>query len=386
MQPTTRFRIPNRVEPDEETQDPNPNPHRRPKTSRGSNRTQPANRSWLQMIYRCPRGPKHMMVIVFLCAMTFYTLQVVVRARSVSSIPELIDPNILGPNSIPSTVLIEKRLPADGKMRNHGPGRVCRNTEQGMILLADSEGRVCPRTERGVLRSGCCTKTIRSIGKVPSKTNAPSIRGNGGDAEGTRLARAPHREDDSESTSKQQPAVSDLASSEPIFPPPEEMFVPFSCWSCNQDSSCCRLYEFCVSCCLDPRHEEEREAIRAAAALGGHPVYNFKRAESHGKQQGLEWQLDRTSQSEKVFDYCAFRCRTYSGSLTHENSYRGPLKHCFGRYRPPVERGMSPNSDGSTRAKSSIVKNMANTVIAASGQQAEPLLELDPYLANMADR
>ncbi|CAN0482327.1 unnamed protein product, partial [Ectocarpus sp. 8 AP-2014] len=107
--------------------------------------------------------------------------------------------------------------------------------------------------------------------------------------------------------------------------------------------------------CQNPQRGEEREAIRASAALSGHPAYrdllgsgnndaanrrepppprqlqaSAAAAEAGGvEKNGQQEEAEERDARELVFAHCAFRCRTYSGSVAHENSYRSPLKHCF---------------------------------------------------------
>ncbi|XP_059050663.1 SREBP regulating gene protein [Achroia grisella] len=132
---------------------------------------------------------------------------------------------------------------------------MCRNSVQGKQLLVDDRGNVCQRTD--VLKNGCCDI----------------------DAEST------HR---------------------------------YSCESCRENN-CCIIYEYCVSCCLDP-----------------------------GKRDMLELVLSKLSAEENVlfrsltddYELCLTKCRTSSHSVLHENSYKDPAhKHCFGdespRTRPP---------------------------------------------------
>lgn len=130
---------------------------------------------------------------------------------------------------------------------------ICRNSVQGKQLLVDDRGYVCQRTD--VLKNGCCDT----------------------DADAT---------------------------------------VRYSCHSCR-DNNCCIIYEYCVSCCLDP-----------------------------GKRDMLELVLSKLSAEENVlfrsltddYELCLTKCRTSSHSVLHENSYKDPAhKHCFGD-EPPRTR------------------------------------------------
>lgn len=63
------------------------------------------------------------------------------------------------------------------------------------------------------------------------------------------------------------------------------------------------------------------------------------------------------------FELCRYKCRTSSGSVVHENSYRSPAwKYCYGLERPPLQPGISMNSDLSfaiemEKGKSAMVEN-----------------------------
>ncbi len=72
----------------------------------------------------------------------------------------------------------------------------------------------------------------------------------------------------------------------------------YSCRSCSASSRCCSTYELCVSCCMGPDQRAVLESVRSRSA---HVVI---------------------SQSEDPFELCTFKCRTSSGSVVHENSYR----------------------------------------------------------------
>lgn len=199
-------------------------------------------------------------------------------------------------------------------------------------------------------------------------------------------------------------------------PPEEALSTPFSCWSCDvgEDapsgsngggndsssfSSCCSLYEFCVSCCQNPQRGEEREAIQASAALSGHPAYRDLLGPGNndaGNRRGpppprqlrasaaaAEVGVEKNSQQEEAeerdarelaFAHCAFRCRTYSGSVAHENSYRSPLKHCFGRFRPPA----------ASAAAAALPRGWGGVVEGGESRGAPPL-QLDPLLFGLAE-
>ncbi|XP_064378390.1 SREBP regulating gene protein isoform X2 [Dromaius novaehollandiae] len=128
----------------------------------------------------------------------------------------------------------------------------CRNSVQGKLLITDELGYICERKD--LLVNGCCN------------VNVPS----------TKL---------------------------------------YSCDSCLPNG-CCSVYEYCVSCCLQPnkQHLLERFLNRAAIAF-----------------QNLFMAV------EDRFELCLAKCRTSSQSVQHENTYRDPIaKYCYGEYPPEL--------------------------------------------------
>lgn len=131
----------------------------------------------------------------------------------------------------------------------------CRNSVQGKQLLVDDRGYVCQRMD--VLKNGCCD--------------------------------------------------------------PEADFTDrYSCESCS-NNNCCVIYEFCVSCCLDPSKRHMLEVVLSKLSTEKNVLFR--------------------SLSDD-YELCLTKCRTSSHSVLHENSYKDPLhKHCFGdepiRARPP---------------------------------------------------
>ncbi|XP_068633248.1 SREBP regulating gene protein [Battus philenor] len=131
--------------------------------------------------------------------------------------------------------------------------KTCRNSVQGKSVMVDDRGYVCQRKD--ILKNSCCNP-------------------------------------DAEATTR------------------------YSCESCK-DNNCCIIYEYCVSCCLDP-----------------------------SKRDMLEIVLSKLSAEENVlfrsltddYELCLTKCRTSSHSVLHENSYKDPAhKHCFGD-EPPRTR------------------------------------------------
>lgn len=136
---------------------------------------------------------------------------------------------------------------------NHTFKKSCRNSIQGKELIVDERGFVCKRA--ALSSNGCC------------------VRG----ADGTRR---------------------------------------FVCDSC-QMNGCCSMYEFCVSCCLQP---QKRSVVRKSFV---HASRTFRYLFSTVKD---------------IFDVCLAKCRTSSQSVQHENTYRNPnTKFCYGDDLPAVQ-------------------------------------------------
>jgi len=91
---------------------------------------------------------------------------------------------------------------------------------------------------------------------------------------------------------------------------------PYSCDNCNRTIACCSIYEFCVSCCLDPAKEDLRNEVQQTL---------------DAKSLGFE---DFSTLSP--FDYCRAICRTSSKSIHSQNQYRIDEKFCYSLDAPPV--------------------------------------------------
>eukprot|EP00903_Cladosiphon_okamuranus_P008003 g7722.t1 len=410
----------------------------------------------------------------------------------------------LGPDAIPSVLLVERRPVGGGReetkegaeegpdgdnraqqqeqQQQQPPHHRCLNTAQGAVLVADSEGRVCRRSEvdGGVHRPGCCSARPPPPPPLPGGAGAGAGAGTGDDDHALAAPDESHIDRDFAAPRSSAAAASAGAGGRALelvvmpsltkhggaaaaaaapevqprddgtregrlgfdfgFPPEQALSTLFSCWSCDERgndagndgdggggrgsgsgsvsgySSCCRSYEFCVSCCQAPWREEEREAIREAAARAGHPVYRELGSRIDGggdsvhrtrsphqllrgagsdrspeeagedEEEYREPQAQRTR--EAAFEHCAFRCRTYSGSVAHENSYRGPLKHCFGRFRPPVAAAaasagvVTVGAEGQAMMAAGGEQGMVRDGGGGGGLDA-PLLQLDPFLAGL---
>lgn len=121
---------------------------------------------------------------------------------------------------------------------------MCENTRQGKVFLTDDRGYVCTRSQMDLEAPGCCQKT-------------------------------------------------------------EHTTIPrYACTFCNTSSSCCMVYEFCVSCCMDPDKTEN--------------VY----------RNVLSPQITSLTNISR-FDLCKALCRTSSKSILHQHVYKSSAKHCF---------------------------------------------------------
>uniref|UniRef100_A0A5K3EHJ0 SREBP regulating gene protein n=1 Tax=Mesocestoides corti TaxID=53468 RepID=A0A5K3EHJ0_MESCO len=136
------------------------------------------------------------------------------------------------------------------------PDQLCRYTIQGSSRVTDEDGFVCTRDD--LLPSGCCNRTKR--------------------------------------TSSQ-----------------------FVCSSCSR-IKCCYVYEYCVSCCLNPSN---RVLWRRVLEI----------AENKNQRDILF--------ADSPFELCTSRCRTSSESIAYANTYRDTKwRFCFG-VDPPVLRLLS---------------------------------------------
>lgn len=145
----------------------------------------------------------------------------------------------------------------------------CRNSVQGKVLIADDAGHVCQR--RDVNPGGCCNDKGVS----------------------TKL---------------------------------------FSCETCL-DNGCCAIYEYCISCCMEP----EKKPLLQKFISG-------KSNEPSPGSEGSNFNVLFSSITDH-FEFCLTKCRTNSLSVQHENSYRDPrAKHCYGESPPSVLAGVPPSS------------------------------------------
>ncbi|XP_045171414.2 SREBP regulating gene protein-like [Mercenaria mercenaria] len=129
----------------------------------------------------------------------------------------------------------------------------CRNSVQGRQYLVDERGYVCERSD--LTSGGCCDKTT------------------------TKTTR-------------------------------------YNCTTCKTNS-CCTIYEYCVSCCLQPDKQPVLQRILQQARNSVDKLF--------------------VAVSDQ-FELCLAKCRTSSKSVQHENSYRDPrAKYCYGEDPPDLQ-------------------------------------------------
>ncbi|RUS81424.1 hypothetical protein EGW08_010808 [Elysia chlorotica] len=91
-----------------------------------------------------------------------------------------------------------------------------------------------------------------------------------------------------------------------------------SCDTCLSNG-CCGVYEFCVSCCLQPKNQKLLSKIRKENVEAPYNLF--------------------ISEVENIFDLCLAKCRTSSQSVQHENSYRDSyVKFCYGDKPPDLQK------------------------------------------------
>ncbi|RWS24904.1 UPF0454 protein C12orf49-like protein [Leptotrombidium deliense] len=142
----------------------------------------------------------------------------------------------------------------------------CRNSVQGKVLIADDKGYVCHRKD--LTLGGCC--------------------------------------DTKQTTTKL-----------------------YSCETCLEHG-CCAIYEYCISCCMEPAKQPLLQKIISKSERGSAASVDvlFASITDH-------------------FEFCLAKCRTSSQSVQHENSYRDPkAKHCYGDVVSNHAVKSEPNSKG----------------------------------------
>jgi len=95
----------------------------------------------------------------------------------------------------------------------------------------------------------------------------------------------------------------------------------YSCLSC-QVNRCCKIYEHCISCCLQPQKRKILELVLRHA---------------HTVKDAL------LSEVKDTFELCLHKCRTSSASIRQENTYRNiDYKYCYGMDAPSLTHHIPP--------------------------------------------
>ncbi|XP_061357557.1 uncharacterized protein LOC133301863 isoform X2 [Gastrolobium bilobum] len=118
----------------------------------------------------------------------------------------------------------------------------------------------------------------------------------------------------------------------------------FSCHGCNLLSQCCKSYEYCVSCCLNPALTSKKQ------------VLNMKIAKPASARAYAS-----------VFEYCAGRCRHSSESVVHENAYLSDFHHCF---------SLASNSSETNSTITEARLNGINVVVGRQGESCNTVCKL----------
>lgn len=196
-----------------------------------------------------------------------------------------------------------------GRDRRSGLAR-CQHTP-GRLITADSLGSLCLHTQLN--SSGCC-----DMGRASATSEQMSLSG----------------------------LTTGSAVAAVLLP------TRYACELCRGDNMCCSSYESCVSCCLSPEYELQRQNLRQHSSL-----FAYSRMAE-----------------EDSFAFCAYKCRTSSASLLHENTYRSPTVHCYGMYAPSLDNRVTVNSDRSS----------LRPFVAAAAGEGETTRLVDVYFQHAA--
>lgn len=165
------------------------------------------------------------------------------------------------------------------------PIKRCRNSIQGRLLLADDQGFVCHR--QFLTKGGCCNSSLNTSPASLQQSVAHS------------------------------------------HPPSASQVTRYSCNTCNSDG-CCAIYEYCISCCMNPESFSSRQQQSTYGQMSTSDQVQLSPAPTVTKGDNHETIL--LESFDDSFEYCLAKCRTSSSSVKHENSYRDPrFKHCHGQ-------------------------------------------------------
>eukprot|EP00029_Vermamoeba_vermiformis_P005179 TRINITY_DN1727_c0_g1_i1.p1 TRINITY_DN1727_c0_g1~~TRINITY_DN1727_c0_g1_i1.p1 ORF type:complete len:446 (-),score=93.71 TRINITY_DN1727_c0_g1_i1:73-1353(-) len=123
--------------------------------------------------------------------------------------------------------------------------------------------------------------------------------------------------------------------------------MPYSCETCDEKSHCCSAYEYCVSCCLNPVDNQFLEKRKDSS---------FRKTLTKG--QMWLWAL------EDDFEFCTAQCRTSSRTVIHQNTFKSPLKHCYGPSGPSFTNdGVDRHEKRELESEQSTKNKKAQTVV-----------------------
>mmetsp|Transcript_18603 Transcript_18603/g.39956 ORF Transcript_18603/g.39956 Transcript_18603/m.39956 type:complete len:200 (-) Transcript_18603:575-1174(-) len=125
---------------------------------------------------------------------------------------------------------------------------------------------------------------------------------------------------------------------------------------------CCTEYEYCVSCCMDPKHD--------AAGLARVTARSPKNRDSG------TW--------GEAFEYCRGVCRSHGRSTVHENAYISTRHHCFSKLgKPLLTEPLPANALDKVEVVMSALGESCDTACTKRGKQCSS--KHLPYL-NSCDR
>lgn len=96
----------------------------------------------------------------------------------------------------------------------------------------------------------------------------------------------------------------------------------FSCTTCDEMTSCCERYEYCVSCCMSPQQTGTHVDLVQQKAFAQYSDVSMRA---------------RAGPLNDPYTLCAATCRTNSRSVVHENAYKHASHHCYYLHAPPLD-------------------------------------------------
>ncbi len=122
----------------------------------------------------------------------------------------------------------------------------------------------------------------------------------------------------------------------------------YACQDCNVVTGCCKIYENCISCCMNPAKvgnspvpflQTMSPSNVAFRSLIQKPVLMGILSEARSLKNLLLLSVS------DHFELCLALCRTSSSSVQHENIYIDPAnKYCYTRRRKGAGAGVASSS------------------------------------------